>query len=116
MRKGVEIMGRLTTKIDDMYTCSFCENIEAVSKLGEFEDFMEDYNIKDLGELRKLVLDSELLKKSKCDFSKCELMGARKFIDMPKGTIFQEIWENDEDSLYGFIEKLIVPLLRSFVV
>lgn len=100
-------MERLTMRNrDGSYSQPTHTTFEAMfNRLAEFEDFMEDYNIKDLRELRKLVLDCELLKKSKCDFSKCELMGARKFIDMPKGTIFQEIWENDEDSLYGFIEK-----------
>lgn len=57
MRKGVGEMERLTTKIDDMYTCSYCENIEAVSKLGKFEDFMEEVGAESLDEIETCIVD-----------------------------------------------------------
>lgn len=57
MRKGVEIMERLTTKIDDIYTCSYCENIEAIRKLGKFEDFMEEVGAESLDEIETCIVD-----------------------------------------------------------
>lgn len=50
-------MERLTTKIDDIYTCSYCENIEAVRKLGEFEDFMEEVGAESLDEIETCIVD-----------------------------------------------------------
>lgn len=40
-----------------MYTCSYCENIEAVRKLGEFEDFMEEVGAKSLDEIETCIVD-----------------------------------------------------------
>lgn len=48
-------MKRLTTKIDDTYTCSYCENQEAVDKLGMLEDFLEETGIMDLSELKQIL-------------------------------------------------------------
>lgn len=48
-------MERLTTKIDDIYTCSYCENIEAVRKLGKFEDFMEANDLQELEQLQEII-------------------------------------------------------------
>ena len=48
-------MERLTTKIDDIYTCSYCENIEAVNKLGKFEDFMEANDFQELEQLQEII-------------------------------------------------------------
>lgn len=48
-------MKRLTTKIDDTYTCSYCENQEAVNKLGMLEDFLEETGIMDLSELKQIL-------------------------------------------------------------
>lgn len=46
-------MKRLTTKIDDIYTCSYCENQQAINRLAEFEDFMEELGLDTVEELRK---------------------------------------------------------------
>lgn len=46
-------MERLTTKVDDIYTCSYCENQEAINKLAEFENFMEEQGFESLEELKK---------------------------------------------------------------
>lgn len=48
-------MERLTTKVDDIYTCSYCENQEAIDRLAEFEDFMESLGCEKLEELEHLI-------------------------------------------------------------
>ena len=52
-------MKRLTTKIDDTYTCSYCENQEAVEKLGMFEDFMEEEGFENLEQLKDFMQDTK---------------------------------------------------------
>ena len=48
-------MERLTTKTDDMYLCSYCENKDVATKLGAFEDFMEENKIQDLDILKSVI-------------------------------------------------------------
>lgn len=50
-------MKRLTTKIDDTYTCSYCENQEAVDKLGMLEDFMEENGFESFNELKQYYVN-----------------------------------------------------------
>lgn len=52
-------MKRLTTKVDDIYTCSYCENQQAVNRLAEFEDFMEKYNVESMEDLELRLEDIE---------------------------------------------------------
>lgn len=48
-------MKRLTTKVDDIYTCSYCENQEAINKLAEFENFMEEQGFESLEKLKEFI-------------------------------------------------------------
>lgn len=50
-------MKRLTTKVDDIYTCSYCENQQAVNRLAEFEDFLEEMGFDSIEEIKDIMIN-----------------------------------------------------------
>ena len=103
-------MDRLTTKVDDIYTCSYCENQKAVDKLGAFEDFMESNGFESLEEVKKIIDAHNFAKKILSNESIPKGKTIRLYEQLLEAFFYKHNWQKLKDVIN---KTLFLPIRKN---